>query len=115
MVLICCRLQKVGKNLYIEVKATAGDLVEPFYLSNNELKKAEELKDKGCLLYTSEKWLEQVVKNPFVQDMTVLYDEVCTPRSLKMLSMSSLVASSRTGSGPVEGTPVSTYLSLIHI
>lgn len=38
-----------GKNLYIEVKATAGDLVEPFYLSNNELKKAEELKDKGEL------------------------------------------------------------------
>lgn len=38
-----------GKNLDIEVKATAGDLVEPFYLSNNELKKAEELKDKGEL------------------------------------------------------------------
>ena len=38
-----------GKNLYIEVKATAGDLVEHFYLSNNELKKAEELKDKGEL------------------------------------------------------------------
>lgn len=38
-----------GENLYIEVKATAGDLVEPFYLSNNELKKAEELKDKGEL------------------------------------------------------------------
>ena len=29
----------------------------------------------GPDLIVSEKWLEQVVKNPFVQDMTVLYDE----------------------------------------
>lgn len=29
----------------------------------------------GPNLIVSEKWLEQVVKNPFVQDMTVLYDE----------------------------------------
>lgn len=38
---------ETGKKIYIEVKATAGDLTEPFYISNNELKKADELRSKG--------------------------------------------------------------------
>lgn len=38
-----------GKRIYIEVKATAGDLTDPFYISNNELEKAAELKKQGEL------------------------------------------------------------------
>ena len=58
-------------------------------------------------VYFADRITQLIKRYPFCShNQNLLF---CTPRSLKMLSMSSLVASSRTGSVPVEGTPVSTY------
>ena len=58
-------------------------------------------------VYFTDRITQLIKRYPFCShNQNLLF---CTPRSLKMLSISSLVASSRIGSVPVEGTPVSTY------